>query len=61
MDKKALNDNELKNVSGGQAVLPLLSNEAEGPNDGVLCGAEQNEFHVGMNKYELVDDPSYNH
>lgn len=61
MDKKALNDNELKNVSGGQAVLPLLSNEAEGPNDGVLCGADQNEFYIGMNKYELVDDPSYNH
>ena len=53
MDKKKLNDNELENVNGGQAII-LLRDEA--PEDAAPCGAEQKEVYIGMNKSELIDN-----
>ena len=39
MDNKKLNEQELEQVSGGQAVLPLLSSEAPEADEATLVGA----------------------
>ena len=52
-ERKLLNDSELECVTGGQAVLPLLSQTEETPE---TAGAENKEYYVGMNKSELIDN-----
>lgn len=46
MENKKLNDKILENVNGGQAVLPLLSSEEDGP------GADNI---VRVNRFKLCD------
>ena len=41
MDNKKLNEQELEQVNGGQAVLPLLSSEAPEADEATLVGASK--------------------
>ena len=59
MENKKLNDNELENVNGGQAVLPLLSTEELRPCEDNIVGV--NRFGICNSCGETVALPASGH
>lgn len=58
MENQNLSDKELENVTGGNSLEETVSEESENI---PKCKAEQKEFYVGMNKYEVLPDQGGNH